>query len=134
MTRRKCIACDIGKPVFDIFQTSCEHHYCQECLHTLFELSTTDETLFTPRCCRQQISLTSVKLYLSSELIHAFEKKSIEFNTSNRTYCSQSTCSFFITSININDERAICIVCDTYTCIICKSNSHNDDCSENTAT
>ncbi len=76
----------------------------------------------------------SVELYLSFKLIHAFKQKSIEFRTFNRTYCSQSACSFFIALENIIDERVICTVCDTFTCTICKSNSHNNDCSKNTAT
>lgn len=134
VTRHKCTACDTARAFSDIFQAPCGHHYCQECLHTLFELSTTDETLFPPRCCRQQISLTSVKLYLNSKLIHAFEQKSIEFRTSDRTYCSQPACSSFIASDNITGERATCTVCGTSTCTICKCNSHNGDCPEDIAT
>ncbi len=45
---RQCITCDLTKPLLDIFQTPSKHHYCQECLRTLFELLTTDETLFSP--------------------------------------------------------------------------------------
>ena len=83
---RQYTACDLTKPLLDIFQTPCEHHYCQKCLRALFELSTTDKTLFPPRCCRQEIQLPSVKLYLSSVLINLFEKKSIEFKTSDWNY------------------------------------------------
>ena len=131
---RQCIACDLKKPLLDIFQTPCGHHYCQECLRTLFELSTTDETLSPPRCCRQEIPLPSVKVYLSSALIDLFNRKSIEFKTSDRTYCSQPTCSSFITSINIGGERATCTACGTCTCTICKNNAHDGDCPEDTAT
>lgn len=45
----QCIACDLTKPLLDIFQTPCGHYYGQECLRALFELSTTDETLFRKR-------------------------------------------------------------------------------------
>ena len=131
---RRCIACDLTKPLLDIFKTPCEHHYCQECLRALFELSITDETLFPPRCCRQEIPLPPVKLYLSSALIDLFEKKSIEFKTSDRTYCSQPTCSSFITSVNIRGERATCTACGTYTCTICKNTAHDGDCPEDIAT
>ncbi len=130
----QCIACDLMKPLLNIAQTPCGHNYCQECLRTLFELSTTDETLFPPRCCRQEIPLPSVRLYLSSALINRFEKKSIEFKTSDRTYCSQPACSSFITSINIHGEQATCTACGTYTCTICKNTAHDGDCPEDIAT
>ena len=131
---RQCIACDLMKPHLDIVQTPCGHDYCQECVRTLFELSTTDETLFPPRCCRQEIPLSSVRLYLSSALICLFEKKSIEFKTSDRTYCSQPTCSSFITSVDIHSEQATCTACGTHTCTICKNTAHDGDCPEDVAT
>ena len=131
---RQCTACDLKKPLFDIFQTPCGHHYCQECLQTLFELSTTDETLFPPRCCRQEIPLPSVKIHLSPALLHKFALKSIEFKTSDRTYCSRPACSSFIASVNIIGERATCTACGTHTCTICKNNAHDGDCPEDTAT
>lgn len=106
---------DLKKPLSDMFPTPCGHQYCQECLRTLFELSTSDETLFPPRCCRQEIPLQSVKLYLSSALIDLFEKKSIEFKTFDRTNCSQPICSSFIISVNISGERATCTACGTRT-------------------
>lgn len=112
---RQCTACDLKKPLSDMFPTPCGHQCCQGCLRTLFELSTSDETLFPPRCCRQEIPLQSVKLYLSSALIDLFEKKSIEFKTFDRTHCSQPTCSSFIISVNISGERATCTACGTRT-------------------
>lgn len=131
---RHCIACDSKQPLFDVFQAPCGHHYCQECLRTLFELSTTDEALFPPRCCRQMIPLQFVKLYLSPTLLHNFASKSIEFKTSDRTYCCRSACSSFITSANITGERATCTACGTHVCTICKNNAHDGDCPEDTAT
>ena len=134
MTYRRCIACDGDTPRPDVCQTPCGHYYCRECLHTLFELSTTDETLYPPRCCRQIIPLPSAKLYLDAALIRAFEEKSIEFKSSDRTYCCQPTCSSFITSATISGEQATCAVCGTITCTICKSNAHSGDCPEDVAT
>ena len=132
--RHRCIACNSERLYFDICRTPCSHYYCQECLHTLFELSTTDETLYPPRCCRQVIPLQSARLYLDSALIHTFEEKSVEFESSDRTYCCQPTCSSFITPTTIVNERATCAVCGTSTCTICKSNAHNGDCPEDAAT
>ncbi|MCJ1470503.1 hypothetical protein MMC07_009149 [Pseudocyphellaria aurata] len=131
---RQCTACDSERLLFDVFQAPCGHDYCQECLSTLFQLATIDETLFPPRCCRQEMSLESVKHYLSSALIQTFEEKSIEFRSSNRTYCSRPTCSSFISPDNIDGDRARCVACGTHTCTICKNNAHDGDCPEDTAT
>ncbi len=131
---RQCTACDLKKPLFDIIQTPCGHHYCQECLRTLFERSTTDETLFPPRCCRQEIALQSVKKYMSPVLLHTFALKSIEFKISDRIYCSRPACLSFITPVNTTGERATCLVYGTHTCTICKSNAHDGDCPEDTTT
>ncbi|KAL8808240.1 MAG: hypothetical protein Q9200_004361 [Gallowayella weberi] len=133
-TRHECVACSEHKRPFESFQTPCGHYYCVKCLVQLFELSTTDETLFPPRCCRQGISLTSARLYLGSELYQRFQKKSVEFQTGDRTYCSRPTCSAFITPANIVGERATCAACFTETCTICKGNSHDGDCPQDAAT
>ncbi|KAL9610529.1 MAG: hypothetical protein Q9167_004767 [Letrouitia subvulpina] len=129
---RQCVACGFKKPLFDNYRASCGHDYCQSCLETLFELSTTDESLFPPRCCRSEISLQSVKLYLSPTLFHHFEQKSIEFTTSNRTYCFRPTCSAFIPPVNIVNQRAVCSTCGSFTCTICKNEAHTDDCPKDT--
>ena len=133
-THHQCTSCATSKPLFDVFQAPCGHFYCQECLHTLVELSLKDETLFPARCCRQEFALQSLKLYLEPTLIHMVEQKSLEFLASNRTYCSQRTCSSFIPSSNISNDQGTCAVCDTKTCIICKSNTHSGDCPEDIAT
>ena len=130
----QCTSCASSKPLFDIFQAPCGHFYCQDCLRTQVELSLTDETLFPSRCCRQEFALQSVKLYLEPTLIHMVEQKSVEFMTSDRTYCSQPTCLSFIPSNDISNERAICAACGRTTCIIYKSNAHNGDCPEDIVT
>lgn len=130
----QCVACDLKKPLFDTYKAPCGHDYCQSCLENLFELSTTDESLFPPRCCRSEIPLQSVKLYLSAALFRHFEHKSIEFTTSDRTYCYQQTCSAFIPPTDIANQRAVCSACGSLTCTVCKNEAHNGDCPEDTAT
>lgn len=132
--KRHCTACDLSKPLFDVCQAPCGHFYCQGCIQTLFKLSTTDETLFPPRCCREPIPLQSVKIYLDSTVVRLFEEKRIEFETKDRTYCSQATCSSFIAAVNVSDERATCKHCGTQTCTICKNNAHDGDCPQDIAT
>ncbi|KAL8685279.1 MAG: hypothetical protein Q9224_005880, partial [Gallowayella concinna] len=132
-TRHECVSCTEPKRPFESFQAPCGHYYCVKCLVQLFDLSTTDETIFPPRCCRQGISLTSARLYLGSELFQRFQEKSVEFRTGDRTYCSRPTCSAFIAPVNIIGERATCNSCFTETCTICKGNSHDGDCPHDTA-
>ena len=129
-----CTACTSAKPLSDLYQTPCGHFYCQKCIQNLFELSATDETLFPPRCCRQPIPLSSIKMYLSSATVQIFEKKSIEFQTQDRTYCSQQACSSFIPKDHTTGELATCGECGTQTCTVCKANAHNGDCPQDTET
>lgn len=129
---RQCTSCLTTTPLSDIFQAPCGDHYCLECLQTLFEMSTTDENLFPPRCCRQRIPLSSARLYLNPKLIHTFEQKSLEFRTSDRTYCFHPRCSKFIAAMNIAGEQATCEACGSRTCTICKNKAHNGDCPRDT--
>ena len=129
-----CVACSFMTPRSDVCQTPCGHFYCQECIQNLFKSSTADETMYPPRCCRQVISLSSVQMYLSPSALQNFEKKSIEFETSDRTYCSRQTCSSFIPPDHVTGERATCEECGTHTCTICKSNAHDGDCPQDVRT
>ncbi|KAL8999132.1 MAG: hypothetical protein Q9169_001911 [Polycauliona sp. 2 TL-2023] len=132
--RHECTSCGEQRRAFETFCTSCGHNYYQGCLSELFKLSTTDETLFPPRCCRQTISLTAARLYLDSDLVQRFQQKAIEFQSIDRTYCSRPTCSAFIPSTGISGERATCPICLQQTCTICKADSHDGHCPQDTAT
>lgn len=127
-TYRDCTSCNSKICPSDSLEALCGHHYCSECLSNLFELSTTDENLFPPRCCRQSIPLWLASLHLSQDLAQRFQMKSLEFSTSDRVYCHQPRCSTFIGPKNINKEQATCPACGTLTCTICKSGIHNGDC------
>lgn len=130
----KCISCNSGTSSSDVFWSACGHHYCKDCIQTLFEIATMDETLFPPRCCRQIIPLASVKKFLSCTLLVKFEAKSVEFSMPDRTYCCQPSCSSFIHPDHIFGEKATCSDCKTSTCTICKNVTHDDDCPEDTTT
>ena len=133
-TPRSCVSCDTSIPLFKLLRAPCGHYYCEDCLETLFRLATTDETLFPPRCCHQHIFLTSAKLYISSELMDIFQKKSLEFNTPNRCYCFEPTCSTFIPPHSIEEERGSCPDCGKVTCTICKNEAHKGDCPQDSKT
>ena len=124
----RCTVCDSLRSTFQVLKVPCGHDYCRVCLKTLFSLSTTDETLFPPRCCRQDIPLGSARLFLSAELIERFEQKSEEFRCTNRIYCCQPDCSTFILPGNIEGDHAVCPSCHKTTCTLCRSPSHVGDC------
>ena len=132
VTLRECASCNSSSPLAESFQAPCGHQYCLECLHTLFEMSTKDETLFPPRCCRQRIPVLSAKLYLRATSMEEFEKKALEFKSSDRLYCSQPRCSMFIASVNTLGDRAECTACGSTICTVCKGIAHHGDCPEDT--
>jgi hypothetical protein len=123
-----CVACRDLKKYFDVIAAPCGHNYCRDCLRDLFKSSLTDESLFPPRCCRLPVTVSSVDIFLTKELKQAFAKKEIEFSTPNRTYCSDTQCSAFISPPNIEGDIGICALCGTSTCIPCKSTAHGGDC------
>ena len=128
-----CVACDETMDFFDVARVPCEHEYCRGCLAHLFTLSMTDESLFPPRCCRQEIPLDRVRFFMPSELAKEFDAKYDELGTKNRTYCHDATCSTFIPRDSISDDIATCPRCTKTTCVICKAPSHSGDCPEDEA-
>ncbi|KFY26711.1 hypothetical protein V493_03912 [Pseudogymnoascus sp. VKM F-4281 (FW-2241)] len=128
-----CEACREEKKFFDVARVPCRHEYCRACLEDLFKTAMTDESIFPPRCCRQQIPIIAVRIFLSSELVQAFERKQIEFETPNRTYCYLPTCSAFINTQNVNVEVAACHECGSMTCTTCKAAAHTGDCPNDAA-
>ncbi|EGX95839.1 IBR finger domain protein [Cordyceps militaris CM01] len=125
-----CAACHEVQDEKLATRVPCGHAYCPDCLTSLFEGATTDESLFPPRCCRQPIPLDAAKSWLPRGLITEFERKQLEFTTANRTYCSNTKCSLFIPPKDIASDRAHCQSCNEWTCTICKSAQHNDMCPD----
>lgn len=130
---RRCEACREDVHFVDVARLPCRHEYCRTCLGELFKASMTDESLFPPRCCREAIPVTSVRLFLKGELVRTYERKKIEFETPNRTYCHSPNCSAFIHPRNISNETATCSDCALQTCTICKAQAHDGDCPNDTA-
>ena len=129
-TKRYCTACQEQTVFFDFARAPCGHEYCRDCLRELFLASLGDDSLFPPRCCRQSIATgSSIRIFLTGDLIQRYEQKKVEFETSDRTYCSNPLCSAFIRVENIANEQASCQNCLTITCTVCKAN-HTGDCPE----
>jgi hypothetical protein len=133
-TKRSCIACQEQISFFNLARAPCDHEYCRDCLRDLFRASLGDNSLFPPRCCRQSIATgSSIRIFLTGDLIHRYEQKKIEFDTPDRTYCANPLCSAFIRGENITNEQAFCPNCLTSTCTICSKASHTGDRPEDVA-
>ena len=132
--KRHCTACRETFSFSELGRAPCTHEYCRTCLQDLFTASMTDDTLFPPRCCRQPITpSTNIRIYLTPSIVHLYTAKRIEFDTSDRTYCSNPLCSSFIRTEFVSEEKATCKVCETVTCTISKGTEHGGDCPEDEA-
>lgn len=125
---RVCGVCHEMTLFFDVARAPCGHEYCRSCLQSLFRASMTDEALFPARCCRQPIPLETVRVFLIADLSQTYLKKKIEFETTNRTYCSSPTCAAFVLPQHISNDNATCQECGTATCTMCKTAAHGGDC------
>ncbi|KAJ5496439.1 IBR finger domain protein, partial [Penicillium fimorum] len=130
---RQCVGCGDDAEFFNVARVPCQHEYCRSCLEALFKASITDESLFPPRCCRQPINLSTARIFLKFDLVQLYEKKKVEFETPNRTYCYSTECSVFIGESHIDGEVATCPDCQHTTCTNCKGRAHTGDCPNDSA-
>lgn len=128
-----CVACGDVFHLSGLIRCPCGDLYCPECLKSLFVRATTDETLFPPRCCRQNIPLSVIETELSVESISNFHSATIEFSTTDRTYCARTDCGRFIPPAHVHSSRAICRDCRAETCAHCKRAFHIGDCPKDQA-
>ncbi|KAI6006746.1 hypothetical protein EDC04DRAFT_2582872, partial [Pisolithus marmoratus] len=103
----------------------CGHYYDIPCITDLFQSATRDESLYPPRCCRQDIPLSQVQPHLSRDLLTQFQEKSREFGTLNRVYCARQTCSRFLgplteTMFGVKVYDCSAPDCGTRTCANCR--------------
>ncbi|KAK2591593.1 hypothetical protein QQS21_010722 [Conoideocrella luteorostrata] len=130
----ECICCGLRRRGA-VVATPCGHNYCGQCIITLVEKALVDESLFPPRCCKTEMTIEIVEPFLTDDQIKAFADKTIEFGTSDRTYCHQATCSAFIPTSPLGEQIATCDKCGAKTCTVCKGESHESpDCPKDTVT
>ncbi len=137
-----CIACGDGHPVRCLITVPCGHCYCKPCIggvdgvdetEGLFELAMKDESLFPPRCCKTSIPLDAARPFLSEIQVQKFKEKTVEYATTNKTYCHNTQCGSFIPPSQITGDRAECAHCGLATCSLCKAVAHDGDCPEDPA-
>ncbi|KAG1725996.1 uncharacterized protein EDB91DRAFT_77863 [Suillus paluster] len=94
-TGHDCVICQ--DPIFGAeVRAPCGHFYDIDCITELFQSATRDESLYPPRCCRQNIPLPRVRPHLTQAVLSEFELKAQEFGTLKRVYCVAPTCSRFL--------------------------------------
>ncbi|KAL2870466.1 E3 ubiquitin-protein ligase [Aspergillus lucknowensis] len=123
-SKAECCVCYDWLPPGDIRCLDCKHLNCRRCLRNLFRLSTTDESVFPPKCCGVRIPLSFVQEELSSYELRLFREAEVEFSTTDRTYCSNPSCRKFIPPRDISATRATCSYCAFRTCPLCKNAYH----------
>ena len=126
----QCVACSDRFTAAQGYTAPCNHIYCTGCTIRLFEESLRDESLFPPRCCRQEMVIGSVQTILGAALTQRFNLKAIEHVTPNKTYCHDPRCSRFILPANILGQHGVCTECRAVTCVQCKRGAHNGNCEE----
>ncbi|KAN0081956.1 hypothetical protein V8E54_003254 [Elaphomyces granulatus] len=128
-----CVSCMEAQPMRHVVQAPCSHHYCRDCISTLFDKSTSDVSLFPAQCCGQRIPISLVRKILTARLIRSLKEKEAEFAVpaAARIYCAHATCAsfigpkFYITGENV----AVCPSCSKHTCSLCKTPAHGgSDC------
>lgn len=105
---------------------------CRGCLVGLVGSSLQDESLFPPRCCGQHIPIEPGR-WFSPDLVGEFRAKRVEFETPNRTYCSELSCSTFVPLAFIAGGVARCPKCSRRTCADCKGQYHIGICPSDSA-
>jgi len=122
-TFNECVICT-DKITGQEVRAPCGHFYDIPCLIDLFNASTTDESLFPPRCCNKAFDFQQVRHHLGSKLALAFQSKSAEFSTTNRIYCHRPTCSMFLGAATDKAIAKFCDKCMAVTCGQCKEQAH----------
>ncbi|CZR55113.1 uncharacterized protein PAC_04999 [Phialocephala subalpina] len=132
--KRECIICLDIVVFFEVAKLPCGHECCRSCLVDMFTSSLVDESRYPPKCCDGiPPDAKEVRLFLSADIIKEFEEKKIEWETKDRTYCSNLECGKFIRLENITHGLATCPTCKTVTCTLCGEGAHDTGCPKDEA-
>ncbi|EFQ30658.1 IBR finger domain-containing protein [Colletotrichum graminicola] len=133
----ECVICREVHDTRELYENhGCQDMYCADCLRDLFEASINDESLFPPRCCGHAIPINDISGQLfSDDFVEIFHAKSVEYSTTDRTYCCIPTCSAFIPPATVHGDVGTCPDCRARVCVLCKSAEHQDHtCTQDAAT
>lgn len=119
-----CVVCEDEFEDSTMATVQCEHKFCRDCIQELFQRSQQDESLFPPKCC-EAIAIEQVRDFLTPELLATHHEKKLEFETVDRTYCSDLHCHKFLRPQDIAGDQGTCSACGEISCTICKSGAHD---------
>ena len=130
----QCTVCLNTYPTSSGFCAPCDHYYCEDCLMDLVYATTRDESLFPPKCCKQNFPTQDILTCLKQdqELLSLFQTKSIEFGTpsNRRIYCPTPKCSTFLSVMGESSGGVPCPHCHIIVCTSCKNTAHpGEDCT-----
>lgn len=129
-----CEACGDRFDADHCWQAPCGHWYCDDDLGQLFRASMTDRTLYPPRCCRQVMPFDDVRLFLDQDVAEEFSAKQEELDEKQPTYCYVPTCcSAYLGQAHKDNTKATCPTCGAETCVLCKQEHHEGDCTKDEA-
>jgi IBR domain, a half RING-finger domain len=126
---QELVPCNVCMDDFDsrnVLTLQCHHHCCRESLNEIFRGATTDESRYPPRCC-EPIPFEQSQRLLEGQVAREFLEKQVEWETKDRTYCSNRGCLRFIRPENIRGKDAKCTSCRTRTCSHCKKAAHGKE-------
>lgn len=126
-----CSAC--REVCSEIFKTQCSHFYCKNCLIRMVTKSLQDESLFPPQCCHKPVEGSGMKKMIGPALTREQKKKETELSDPDRTYCSDSTCSRYISPAmkfwpDFTFKTVCTCKCGVRTCRKCKRGAHGGKC------
>ncbi|PWW73273.1 hypothetical protein C7212DRAFT_353864 [Tuber magnatum] len=124
----QCITCLADEiPHKEAAHLACDHSWCHECLKRIFTLSLTDPAHMPPTCCNDEhVPLKHVDKLLSYQTKKLWNKKYIEYTTSNRIYCPEVDCGEWIQPKDIEAGVGKCSRCKTKVCALCNGKAHGD--------
>lgn len=103
---------------------SCGHRYCPDCTLHMLKQSLEDESMFPPRCCKQNLPLESKKDLFDEKIWTQYEERAIMHNDTSRLYCSDPSCATYI----FPHDHGVCRVCKKITCHVCNKSAHEGPC------
>lgn len=105
-------------------ELQCHHLYCHTCLRTMALTAVTDEQLYPPKCCTEEIPSTTLLPILNKREKTSFTTKAEEFQTppKERWYCPAKQCGQWIPSPKGSRSRyyRICHHCRATICMYCR--------------
>jgi hypothetical protein len=125
--RTTCSSCLEEVHIFDAATLTCNHTYCRDCIKRMFESALKNDESFPARCC-SPIPINTVRDLLPAAVVRRYEKKKLEMDTPDKTYCSHKPCGKWIPKTRIKDGKGRCAHCNRVTCAECGTPAHTGTC------